>query len=127
MSAVRSTIALLLVFLCASCAPRLGDSCENRGDCSVTGNRECDVSQPGGYCTISNCTRDSCGDEGVCVRFRPDDPRLAADWCMASCDETSDCDRDAYVCRSAAQLNEGEPKRLAEVLDGKGKFCVAKE
>lgn len=135
MSFGRAAISFVLLSLCTACAPRLGDGCENNVDCSVTGGRQCDTSQPGGYCTIANCTSATCGDEGVCVRFRPDEPRLSADWCMASCEDTGDCGRDAYVCKSAAQLNptdaEGNPtgKRIAEVLGGKGggKFCVAKE
>jgi hypothetical protein len=135
MSAARSAVALLfLSFLFASCAPKLGEGCDNNIDCSVTASRDCDLAQPGGYCTIANCTPRSCGDEGRCVRFRPDEPRLAADWCMASCEDTGDCGRDAYVCRSAAQLNEarrkeGEDNRIAEVLGGNpgGKFCVAKD
>jgi hypothetical protein len=116
------------------CAPALGDACKTRTDCSVNNDRYCDTSQPGGYCTIVNCAPGSCGDEGYCVRFKPDEPRLSSDWCMAKCSDDGDC-RDAYVCRSAKQLNErdkdddvDEP-RIAEMLDKKtnGKFCVAKD
>ncbi len=123
-----------MIFAAAACAPRLGDGCDTNVDCSVSGDRDCDTTQPGGYCTIANCTAGSCGDEGRCVRFRPDEPRLSADWCMAKCSDTGDCDRDAYVCRSAKQLNDeaqekGERYRIAEVLERRksGKFCVAKD
>ena len=114
----------------AGCAPKLGDGCSTDYDCSVNNDRDCDRSQPGGYCTISNCEPGSCGPGGVCVRFKPDEPRLSSDWCMATCSETGDCDRDRYVCRSATQLNEEEgvdpDKRVAEVLEGRDgrKFCV---
>lgn len=92
----------------------------------MQGDRSCDLSQPGGYCTIADCSPGSCGDEGRCVRFKPDDPRLSRDWCMARCGNSGDCDRDNYVCRSADQLNQGMESRVAETLDGRksSKFCV---
>jgi hypothetical protein len=125
--------ALFLLGLGATgaCAPRLGDGCSSSQDCSVNGDRYCDRSQPGGYCTIVDCSPGSCGDEGYCVRFRPGQQRLSRDFCMAKCGDTGDCGRDRYVCRSAAQLNEGKDTAdlVAEVLDKKtsGKFCVVDE
>jgi hypothetical protein len=132
-----------LFSVAAACAPKLGDPCENATECSANGDRICDTSQPGGYCTIANCESGSCGDEGVCVRFKADAPRLSSNWCMLKCDKTRDCDRDDYVCRSAAQISEARASRpeegdsmavpgsfpFAEVLDGKksAKFCVVKE
>lgn len=119
-----------------ACAPKFGDGCHSATDCSANGDRMCDRSQPGGYCTIMNCEPDGCSDEGTCVRFRPDEARLSSSWCMLKCKNTGDCDRDQYVCRSAAQLNNAESdagtstgKRLAEVLDSDSdhKFCVVKE
>jgi hypothetical protein len=126
-----------------ACAPQFGDGCASTSECSVTGDRFCDKSQPGGYCTQSNCEPKSCGDDGVCVRFKPEQPRLSSSWCMSKCDNTGDC-RDAYVCRSANQLGEvdpsapaaedGEPNQedlqaRAEVLDSNKnqKFCVVRE
>lgn len=145
-----SLISLALCTLGAAlssggCAPKLGDGCKQAVDCDVRGTRICDRTQPGGYCTISGCKPGDCGDEGVCVRFRPDEPRLSVTFCMAKCSSTSDCDRDAYVCRSAAAVNAEQTDstdglddddeqnqsmlRVAEVLDGSGKakFCTAKE
>jgi hypothetical protein len=117
----------------SACSPKLGDGCSTGTDCDVKNIRICDRAQPGGYCTIANCKPGQCGDEGVCVRFRPDEPRLSATYCMAKCDNTKDCDRDAYVCRNADEVNEkfdstGEVA-LVEVLDGSGgaKFCTTKE
>jgi hypothetical protein len=116
----------------AACAPKLGDGCKRPQECSVNGDRTCDQSQPGGYCTIPDCSSGSCPDDGVCVRFQPDEPRLARSWCMASCDNTRDCDRDRYVCRTADTLNEDASKEdesaasIAVVLDSNSgrKFCV---
>ncbi len=81
-----------------------------------------------------SCEPGGCSSEGVCVRFKPDEPRLSSSWCMLKCSHS--CDRDAYVCRSAAELNaasdttgEEMGKRFAEVLDSNTnqKFCVVKE
>jgi hypothetical protein len=125
----------LLIALCvawvAACAPRLGDGCERNTDCSVNRDRTCDLSQPGGYCTIADCDPGSCGDEGRCVRFQPDEPRRSRNWCMLRCSNNGDCDRDRYVCRSAQELNAplvaADQPRLAAVLDSNqnGKFCIA--
>lgn len=129
----KLSLTLSAVFaLCSlgACGPKFGDGCKNSTDCSVRNDRICDRSQPGGYCTIANCKPGDCGDDGVCVRFRPAEPRLSTSYCMAKCGSTSDCDRDAYVCKSAASLNEDMPgEDFAEVLDGSGrsKFCVARE
>jgi hypothetical protein len=120
----------------SACGPKFGDGCKNSTDCSVQNTRICDRSQPGGYCTIANCKPGDCGDDGVCVRFRPAEPRLSTSYCMGKCDTTSDCDRDAYYCKSAQQLtddmnigvDDDEKEPFAEVLDGSGKakFCVAR-
>ena len=127
---MRYKLSIALFALCASaCAPRLGDGCDTSTDCSATGSRICDTAQPGGYCTIANCKPGDCGDEGVCVRFRPSEPRLSVSYCMAKC-KRGDCERDAYVCRSANQVNEETTgDDLVEVLDGSGgaKFCIVKE
>ncbi|MET0284517.1 MAG: hypothetical protein ABW352_08615 [Polyangiales bacterium] len=66
------------------------------------------------------------------MRFKPDEPRLSSNWCMAKC--SGSCDRDRYTCRSADQLNAtstdgGVQRKRAEVLDSrKGqRFCVVRE
>ena len=132
-----------LLFLAAlsvlgACAPQLGDGCTTDTDCSATGTRFCDRSQPGGYCTILNCEPKACGSEGVCVRFKPEQARVSSSWCMEKCSSTGDCNRDAYVCRSAEELgkvtegagtSEVSVLTRAEVLDSdvNQKFCVVKE
>lgn len=132
---MRHKLSFVLLLLCTAfcavaCSPKLGDGCKQGIDCSVRGDRVCDRAQPGGYCTIPNCKPGDCGDEGVCVRFQPEQPRLSSTYCMAKCGNTGDCDRDAYVCRSAEKINaESLEGDLAEVLDGDGtqKFCTVKE
>src|SRR5262245_14977091 len=60
----------LLALLSVGCLPKIGDDCVNDADCSQVGDRVCDSSQLGGYCTQFNCTPESCPvDEGICVAF----------------------------------------------------------
>jgi hypothetical protein len=117
-----------VLLLASGCAPKLGDECENAFECSANNTRVCDETQPGGYCTIPDCEPESCGDEGYCVRFNPQQPRLSRDWCMAKCSNNDDCGRKSYVCRGADDLNATRGA-FAEVLDDKksGKFCVVRE
>ena len=149
----KLSIAAVFLFgvigaLFTGCAPQLGDGCHTDTECSATGDRFCDRSAPGGYCTKVNCEPKSCGGQGVCVRFKPGQPRLASSWCMAKCGSTGDCDRDDYVCRSASELDQSADAGTqfddmiedpgaggisvltrAEVLDSNKnqKFCVVKE
>lgn len=93
-----------------ACSPELGDRCAVSTDCSVRGDRLCDLSQPGGYCTQLNCRAGSCADEGSCVLFGsaipgcgfddragPFGSRVGRSFCMAQCESDSDC-RGEYVC-----------------------------
>ncbi len=120
-------VAALLAATLGACAPEIGDDCKTSTDCSVNGDRFCDVSQPGGYCTVIGCDPDTCPDGALCVEWRFDPSRSSETWCMASCGRTKDCDRgrrnadrgDSYECvreGDAALLDEdGEP--LARVID----------
>jgi hypothetical protein len=116
-----------LMLSATACAPKLGDECSNATDCSANGDRVCDEAQPGGYCTIPNCEPGTCGDEGLCVRFRPDEPRLSSQWCMAKCGRG--CDRDQYTCvdvTELATLPSGGVNAVILDKDTDGKFCVVK-
>jgi len=103
-----STLALAAFVL--GCTPQIGDRCNASTDCSTRGDRLCDTSQPGGYCTVLNCRGGSCADESVCVLFGSAVPgcgyddrsgtfgsRVARSFCMAPCGSAADC-RDGYVC-----------------------------
>src|SRR5689334_9273278 len=52
-----------------ACTPEIGDKCVLSTDCSVRGDRLCDNSQPGGYCTVFNCKGSDCPDQAACVLF----------------------------------------------------------
>lgn len=69
---IRSLTLLCLVALgMGACGTEIGDSCTVSIDCSINGDRVCDPSQPGGYCTVDACDENSCPDDGVCVRVFP--------------------------------------------------------
>jgi hypothetical protein len=105
-------VALLALALgaFAACTPSIGDKCVLSTDCSVNGDRLCDTSQPGGYCTVFNCVGDGCPDKAACVLFNagipgcgyndrsgPNGSRVGRSFCVQQCNSTSDC-RDGYVC-----------------------------
>jgi hypothetical protein len=59
-----------LAALAGACKPNIGDDCQISTDCSAAGDRLCDITAPGGYCTIFNCEPGTCPeDESLCVEF----------------------------------------------------------
>jgi hypothetical protein len=108
----------LLAALAAGCKPEIGDDCQLSTDCSAAGDRLCDITAPGGYCTVYNCEPGACPeDESLCVEFGAErspnsacsDPQspspFARTFCMAVCESDDDC-RDDYVCATLKGPNE---------------------
>jgi uncharacterized membrane protein YgcG len=141
MFAVRETLTIAVVALFATltgvgCKPKIGDKCSLSTDCSSVGDRLCDTSQPGGYCTIFNCEPGRCPDEAVCVAFHEvadgtnvacTDPerwtRFERSFCMRTCGSPSDC-RDGYTCAGGDALQTGWSAQIAEA-DTSTAVCVA--
>lgn len=135
---LRAGAGLLAAALAVACTPEIGDKCQVSTDCSIRGDRLCDLSQPGGYCTQLNCRGNGCADEAACVLFNsavpgcayddragPFGSRVARSFCMAVCESNADC-RDGYVCAdprtppwNAVILDDDQSKRacLAAPLD----------
>jgi hypothetical protein len=127
----RSAALAISVFL-GACAPEIGDPCEASSDCSANGDRLCDPTQPGGYCTVFNCEPGTCPSESICIAFqaRPSlaaacaDPQLESrfrrTFCVAKC---SDGCRSGYTC---ADMSDPHNMWGATVADrGRGsKVCV---
>lgn len=98
--------------LMGGCAPKIGAKCLVSSDCATNGSRVCDTSQPDGYCTIFNCTDDSCPNNAACVVIDPGVPgcsyndygipsRSSRTLCLATCNSDSDCRQDnGYICAS---------------------------
>jgi len=102
--------------LALGCTPKIGDDCTVSTNCSTTGDRLCDVTQPGGYCTAFNCEPGSCPEDSVCVNFgtmlspvagctpsQANSPYKRS-FCMATCGEDNDC-RDGYRCLAPTEFN----------------------
>ena len=137
--------AVALLFL--GCTPKIGDDCTVSTNCSAAGDRLCDTTQPGGYCTIFNCEPGTCPEDSVCINFGASVSELGScsrgqatspyerSFCMASCSSSADC-RGGYVCLdlsgrrdSNGQLLEPSVASLDAVLaesSGSGKVCIVK-
>lgn len=128
--------SLLLAMAVAGCQQHIGDSCTGSTDCSLTGERQCDLTQPGGYCTVFSCDPDTC-PEGVCVEWRFEPSRTAETWCMRTCNDDRNC-RSEYSCVFPDQITrtgQYDPdlpadERVARIIDLQGEktdaqICVA--
>jgi len=157
-SAPRRAIRLLACssFLLAAlslggCKRDIGDDCKNSLDCSQESERLCDISQPGGYCTIEGCDERTCPEDSVCVRFFPRlgltkacsaatdcepnelclqngnagvcAPRMSERrFCVHSCDDNSDC-RGGYDC---VQAGTNGTMQLTSNPSAVIRFCAPK-
>ena len=63
-------LAALALAPVLGCTPNIGNKCSLSTDCSQLGDRLCDTTQPGGYCTVFNCEPDQCPN-AICVAFDP--------------------------------------------------------
>ncbi len=72
-------LALGLGALGGGCKSEIGDACKRSQDCSLQGERTCDLSyridengieriNGNGECTIDGCSRGSCPEEAACVK-----------------------------------------------------------
>ncbi len=134
-SAWRAPLALVLLLGLAGCQPGIGDDCETSADCSANGDRLCDITQPGGYCTIFNCEPDTCPEDSVCVLFSANPSTVSGcqnasgtspyqrSFCVKTCEEEGDC-RSSYSCIDidvpgnpwgAVLIDSGESGRICVV------------
>jgi hypothetical protein len=102
-------LGLVTALSALGCKPQIGDKCTVSTNCSTTGDRLCDVTQPDGYCTKFNCEPGSCPEDSLCVNFGTDLSPLEGcapsqgnspykrSFCMASCGSDGDC-RPGYRC-----------------------------
>jgi len=118
-----------LVLGLLGCEPSIGDNCDNSIDCSPTQDRICDLTQPGGYCTIYNCedtTEDeanapegACPEDAACVIYAPTASAVCENaggeapyqrtFCMLRCENDTDCRVDeGYHCIDVADPSRAQ-------------------
>jgi len=109
-------ICVAAAALALGCTPKIGDDCTVSTNCSTAGDRLCDITQPGGYCTVFNCEPGSCPADSVCVNFGTSLSPVAGcapsqgnspyqrSFCMATCGSDGDCRAD-YKCLKPTELN----------------------
>jgi hypothetical protein len=108
--------AALAAVAAVACTPHIGDKCTINTDCSISNTRQCDTSQPSGYCTIISCGPNSCPDNAACVLFGANVPgcpyddyaapaRTGRTYCMQTCQSDSDCRHDdGYRCQDPTMM-----------------------
>jgi len=105
---IRQFAAVALLALVSACQAMIGDDCERSTDCSLRGERICDLSNRvnsagarsdngQGECTIEGCGRGTCPDEAACVRV------YGSDFLSTSCEPTREdiataCDPEEESC-----------------------------
>jgi hypothetical protein len=66
---MRNRLGVLVALALCACGHNVGDACSVNVDCSPLGDRFCDTSAPGGYCTQDGCDVSTCPGGSVCIRF----------------------------------------------------------
>ncbi len=104
--AARRHALAAAMLLAAGCSPEIGDECSTNVDCSTAGDRVCDTTAPGGYCTIPDCDPDTCPEEAVCVAWG--EGLSERTYCVRHCGSDDDC-RDGYRCFDPAHFGRCAP------------------
>jgi len=127
-------LAAALMLIASGCSPDIGASCTTSINCSQMGDRACDTSMPGGYCTIFNCEPDTCPSESACIAFRqwpsaivacqdPNDTRMLRTFCMFRCSSNSDC-RTGYICADVNVPGNTWGASLTDIGNRDGRICI---
>jgi hypothetical protein len=103
----------------SGCGDKIGDSCTTNTDCQSDGTRICDLSQPGGYCTVDGCDEDSCPSESICVRFF--DQKFAT----TSCSDQP-CPSANEVCLLTQESANAAPVKRCVPAASERRYCAEK-
>jgi len=91
-------IGILACGALSACGRNIGDDCQLNTDCSANGDRTCDLSQPGGYCTIEGCDENSCPSDSACVRLFP--AQFLQTRCDPACEDNDPTSTPMMTCNS---------------------------
>ena len=127
-------VVIAMSLALGGCEPEIGDACDLGTDCSDSGDRICDDTVPGGYCTIVNCEPDSCPEEAACVGFRqapsslaecadPNELRTLRTFCMRRCSSDGDC-RSGYECVDVGEEGNPYDAILTDRESSHSKMCL---
>jgi hypothetical protein len=92
-------LALMVGVAMAGCGHKIGDNCLTSADCDPNGNRTCDLSQLGGYCTVDGCDDKSCPSESVCIRTFPE--KYLSKPCDPLCEDLDCAGQTTATCQCA--------------------------
>jgi hypothetical protein len=117
-----------------ACKNEIGDDCQADVDCSANMDRNCDRSQPGGYCLEIGCAPDDCPKEAVCVEYTTPcpngmdleacqliEPNRGRNYCLKHCKKSGDC-REKYTCTEPDDLYG----TITDLNTSSKKICVPK-
>lgn len=106
----RMALSLLALVALTACQAEIGDACLRSTDCSLRGERICDLSHrvndvgvptPSGRgeCTIDGCGRGTCPDEAKCIKT------YGTNFLTVACDPAREdiatlCEEDAATCEA---------------------------
>jgi hypothetical protein len=124
-------LRLMFVLLCGvaalGCKPKIGEDCATSTDCSISGDRLCDITQPGGYCTVFNCEPNGCPTEAACVAFSEGtcsapvvSTRFRRTFCVRECEDDGDC-RGGYQC---LDLSQDSSRRIVDTNSAGRRICA---
>jgi hypothetical protein len=128
--------AVVLAVGAVACTPHIGGSCTLNTDCSIDNSKQCDNSQPNGYCTVFNCSPNTCPNNAVCVELQANVPgcpyddysspsRSGRSMCLKQCNQTSDCrQNEGYACKSMEDISASGVEAVILDDNQSQKVCV---
>jgi hypothetical protein len=121
-------LLVALAFIVTACSHEIGDDCKSSVDCDPNGTRACDLSQPGGYCTIAGCAGKSCPSGSTCIRYFPE--MFLSAPCSAACEDldcpqgrTDDCSSDELCLDSGLCAKRSFETRACAKSCGSNSDC----
>jgi hypothetical protein len=124
-------LAALAAVAGGGCGHDIGDECKSSVDCDPNGTRSCDLSQPGGYCTVQGCDETACPSGSTCVRVFPKSELLPQIHCDPACEDldcptgrTNVCTADEVCLNSNICAKQSyEQRYCAKTCDPNGNQC----